>query len=330
MMFLFAQKINTIFFISLIVLCSGSLMHGMANKRRRSLEVIRIDDEPTHPMEKRSKAGIFEISLPTSAAPLFANSDSQPSLVIKINGKDIEPLTHEPFEDLMSRAEGIVLAVVSHFADNRLVYRVYDAYSLTRWLQNPDGNRRDPVSLNRVLNVLYYMSSSKDSPLLYIGSYKELETNSFLTCALNMECLHERQRCAQLGRCYTFGEQVEQNYEIARVWLEHAARHGSTSALCNLGFLFHKGLGVRTNFKKASEYYDQASALGSLWADFNLAVMHERGQGVPRNTEKAGALYSKILSMRSDKTLRTNARKALVHIITNPSRLELRAPSYAQ
>ena len=56
--------------------------------------------------------------------------------------------------------------------------------------------------------------------------------------------------CAQLdlGLTYLVGDNVEQDFTEARLWLQRAAENGEVDAQFHLGLIFNKGLGVDPDF----------------------------------------------------------------------------------
>lgn len=61
-----------------------------------------------------------------------------------------------------------------------------------------------------------------------------------------------------IGRMYSQGEGVRQDYTKARKWYEKAANQGIAKAQFNLGVIYYHGEGVRQNIATAKELFGKA------------------------------------------------------------------------
>jgi len=71
-----------------------------------------------------------------------------------------------------------------------------------------------------------------------------------------------------LGKIFSSGLGVNQDYEHAIYWFQLAAEQGHDDSQFNLGWLYHLGLGGYKDIQKASEWYLKAAEQGHAEAQF--------------------------------------------------------------
>lgn len=90
-----------------------------------------------------------------------------------------------------------------------------------------------------------------------------------------------------LGKMYSEGQDVPQNYEEAVRWFRAAADQGHAHAQAELGSMYALGLGVPQNYGEAVRWLRAASEQGFAEAQFVLGGWYALGRGVPQNYVKA-------------------------------------------
>lgn len=96
-----------------------------------------------------------------------------------------------------------------------------------------------------------------------------------------------------LGRCYSYGFGIEQNYEEAVKWYRKAAEKGDARAQNNLGRCYSQGKGVKQDFEEAFRMYLKAAEQGRMIAQNNVGDCYRWGEGVEQNPEEAVRWYRK-------------------------------------
>jgi TPR repeat protein len=84
-----------------------------------------------------------------------------------------------------------------------------------------------------------------------------------------------------LGRMYSLGQGVPQDYAQALTWYRRAADQGEAGAQFMLGVIYDNGQGVPQDYAQAGHWYRKATDQGQADAQYNLGVMYEYGQGGP-------------------------------------------------
>lgn len=90
-----------------------------------------------------------------------------------------------------------------------------------------------------------------------------------------------------LGMVYIKGQDVQQNYQAAKEWLEKSAAQDYPPALSFLGTMYQNGLGVGQNYAKALDFLSRAALRGDIDAMTSLGLMYSEGEGLERNFSKA-------------------------------------------
>ena len=91
----------------------------------------------------------------------------------------------------------------------------------------------------------------------------------------------------RLGRLYTKGVGVDQDYKLAMDWLKKAQAQGDANALVHIGHMHEKGLGVAVDELFALSLYKQAIDSGSKVAGVRLGNLYIWGKVVPQDYAKA-------------------------------------------
>lgn len=82
-----------------------------------------------------------------------------------------------------------------------------------------------------------------------------------------------------LGKIYSIGIAVEQNFPVAESWYLEAIELGEIRAHCNLGWLYQSGLGVREDKERAFKLLSIGAENGVPAAKASVAVMLLSGEG---------------------------------------------------
>ncbi len=96
-----------------------------------------------------------------------------------------------------------------------------------------------------------------------------------------------------LGRMYTWGEGVPQDYVEAAKWKRKAAEQGNAHAQYALGAKFFLGKqGVPQHYVEAAIWFRKAAEQGNYFAQHSLGTMYDDGQGVSQDYVEAHRWYS--------------------------------------
>ena len=98
-----------------------------------------------------------------------------------------------------------------------------------------------------------------------------------------------------LGDCYLYGWGVRQDYERAFHFLDEAISKGNTRAMNRAGDCFYYGWGVEQNYEEAFTYYQGAAEGGEIEGMVNLGVCYENGEGTEQDYENAYTWYNKAI-----------------------------------
>lgn len=82
-----------------------------------------------------------------------------------------------------------------------------------------------------------------------------------------------------LGLMYAKGDGVEQDYTVARHWLEKAAMNGYPKAQYHLGEMYVWGDGVKVDYKQATVWFWLATNFGDKYAQKRLRTIATRING---------------------------------------------------
>lgn len=90
----------------------------------------------------------------------------------------------------------------------------------------------------------------------------------------------------QLGKLYYSGESVQQDYQEAANYFQHAAENGNIDAQMLLGAMYLQGKGIARNLQKAKHWFEEAAEKDNPYAQNNLANMYLAGQGTDKDLQK--------------------------------------------
>ncbi|MGN0915157.1 MAG: tetratricopeptide repeat protein [Succinivibrio sp.] len=111
-------------------------------------------------------------------------------------------------------------------------------------------------------------------------------------------CLNGKiEACSALGLAYARGDDLEQNYDEAKYYLEMSCSKGFVPGCFNLGNMYEKGLGVPKDYKMAYSYFEKACDEQNPWGYARIARMYEKGMGVDKDESKAKEFYHKACSL---------------------------------
>jgi len=95
----------------------------------------------------------------------------------------------------------------------------------------------------------------------------------------------------QLGRAYSNGEGVAEDFAQAMKWFRLGADQGHPYAQNNLGWMYHNGRGVPKDPQEAMKWYRLAADQGEDVALCNVGVLYQYGLGVPKDEQEAAKWY---------------------------------------
>lgn len=101
--------------------------------------------------------------------------------------------------------------------------------------------------------------------------------------------LGENLACDLMGARYF----KDQNYGVARPYLEKSCNRGVKSACEAVGTIYRDGHATRPNDVKSREFYEKACALQSGDACYNVAIIYRGGFGVTKSRQKEKMFYQK-------------------------------------
>ncbi len=90
-----------------------------------------------------------------------------------------------------------------------------------------------------------------------------------------------------LGKIYSIGIGVEQNFQLAESWYLKAIELGEIRAHCNLGWLYQSGFGLVENKEKAFQLLSIGARHGIVVAKATVAVMLLSGEGCAADSTEA-------------------------------------------
>ncbi len=98
-----------------------------------------------------------------------------------------------------------------------------------------------------------------------------------------------------LGKMYSEGLGVEQDYSKAVSLYKKAAELGENDAMFCLGECYYEGLGVEKDIVKEIEWFTKAAESGNIEACLRLEKLYKRGWGVEKNIDEAIKWYRKAI-----------------------------------
>ncbi len=97
--------------------------------------------------------------------------------------------------------------------------------------------------------------------------------------------------CFRIGLAYYEGSEVEQDYKIAKEYLEIACDHKVGVGCGTLGVMYENGKGARIDYAKAKAYYKKGCDYDYSNGCLMLGIYYENGRGGEQNIAKAGEYY---------------------------------------
>ena len=101
----------------------------------------------------------------------------------------------------------------------------------------------------------------------------------------------DAQSQSNLGRMYSSGQGVPQDYTEAVKWFRRASEQGDAFAQSYLGYLYFNGLGIAQDYAEAVRLYKLAADQGLAEAQLNLGNKYLGGEGVRQDYVEARRWY---------------------------------------
>ena len=89
-----------------------------------------------------------------------------------------------------------------------------------------------------------------------------------------------------------FLENLEHKKEVYPDLVESEAERGYFEAMCQIAYMYAKGMSVEQDQQKAFKWYLEAVEAGITNAQYNLGEMYYNGWGVEKNRKKAVELLT--------------------------------------
>ena len=122
---------------------------------------------------------------------------------------------------------------------------------------------RDFSKAQIALAYLYAAMEDYEKTLVWARKAADLETEAY----------------AILGRLYSEGLGVEQNYTEALKYYEKAAKEGDADSQNIVGNLYSDGTYAKQDLTKAFKYYQMAAAQGHMYGMYNFGLCYASGDG---------------------------------------------------
>jgi TPR repeat protein len=107
----------------------------------------------------------------------------------------------------------------------------------------------------------------------------------------------------QVGRLYSSGDGVSQDYVEAMRWYRKAADQGHVKAEFAVGCLYHLGKGVGRDDVESARWVRKAAEAGLPAAQYVLGTDYDEGLGVPMDKAEAFAWLERCLYRTTDREL---------------------------
>lgn len=108
------------------------------------------------------------------------------------------------------------------------------------------------------------------SPVLYFKAITKIQ---------ELAALGDAGAMFHLGKIYSIGIAVEQNFNTAVQWYQQSVTKGDVRAHCNLGWMYQSGFGVEEDLPRGFELLKVGSDAGVLEARATIAMMLLSGDG---------------------------------------------------
>ncbi|MGH1351750.1 MAG: SEL1-like repeat protein [Methyloligellaceae bacterium] len=121
-------------------------------------------------------------------------------------------------------------------------------------------------------------------------AYEAFDKGHFLLAIKEAKKAAERgepQAFTLLGRIYSDGLGVAQNYQQAASWYQKGAGKGDVDSQFALAVLLAKGRGIEQNYQLAADLFQQAAKQGHAEAQYNLALIYAEGLGRKPSIKRA-------------------------------------------
>lgn len=97
----------------------------------------------------------------------------------------------------------------------------------------------------------------------------------------------------EIGKCYSKGIGVSQDFEKALLWFMKAAEQGYANAQYNAGNMFYKGQGVKQDNSMAFSLFKKAADQGLPNSEYALGTCYYYGHGIEKDYAQAFKWYMK-------------------------------------
>ena len=136
------------------------------------------------------------------------------------------------------------------------------------------------------------LNSQVDLAIHYLFG-DDVEQDTEMALSLIREAADKGNRYGELwmGMCYKYAYGVETDYDEAFRWFMSSAQKGNISAMGMLGEAYKYGQGTETDLATAIRYYEQGAAGGDALSQHALGMQYLVGEGVERNWEKSFDLF---------------------------------------
>lgn len=134
-------------------------------------------------------------------------------------------------------------------------------------------SKKGLATVNNICNLIFY--DSVDDVLLIMdfanSAYIDKQYNEafrYYKLAAELDCAEAQHK---LGRCFEYGDGVEQSYDEAIKWYRRAAEQGHKEAMFRLATCYRYGQGVKRSYGEAVKWYKESkteeaqSALGEIY-----------------------------------------------------------------
>lgn len=175
-----------------------------------------------------------------------------------------------------------------------------DAYKLARQYLYGDEDSGIIQSFEKAREILLSEAETKNPLILYDLGRMSADR---LCCETNIEEAHSWYEKAlnifhsaeeenpwkyteyRIGKMYSLGLGIEQDYSKAIEWLKLSADENYKYAQYSLGNLYHRGNGVKQDYEVAFNLYTQSANQGFPYASFELGKMLQDGIGCIKNAK---------------------------------------------
>lgn len=97
----------------------------------------------------------------------------------------------------------------------------------------------------------------------------------------------------QLGNMLIAGDEIEEDYDKAFIYIKKASDQNHAKAAYDLGYLYQNGFGCAKDFQKALEAYKKSANFGFVDAIHQVGAFYWEGLGVTQDENKAIEWFKK-------------------------------------